>query len=555
MWPPKRFAAILLLMLPDIMATRQLKPLTRAGVASRIWLRRYRIVIAAFFAVLLLFGLPTLTIPFFTDAADYALGARTILSGGVLYRDFWEVKTPAIYFIYALAFIPFGQHLASVRVLDLVNVALAMAVIYLLGRRFFSERAGVVAAIIYGVGYLVTARYEALGETESFLALPVVLSILLYRPNAQRGANARAFLSGVMLGAAFSLKVSAVFYVFALPAMELMFADRPLRIAPAVRRLAIAAAGFLVIPAVFTIYLVAGGALRDFIDIQRLYVWPYTSQRWSPPGESYLHFALRATHDYVVNNLFLIVPAAGALVVALAGWRRKETALVALLAIASLAGVWSQGKFYAYHWLAMIFPLALLAGFAIDRVVAYVSGGSVAQRWAAYGLAGAFLVLLTPSLVSVPYEQGRQFLGVATGRVSLVDNDAHWSELFRYNHQVLDYVDANAGGDKSLFIWGDWPVIYWWADQPLVSRFIFDTPITATWGPEMWRTEMVNDLRTKSPHFIAIAHGAVQPWTNGTTKTPEERIQDMPAFRQLLAQNYTPVWGNQLFGVFERKGS
>ncbi|MGA2284967.1 MAG: glycosyltransferase family 39 protein [Dehalococcoidia bacterium] len=510
-------------------------------------------VVGAFLAVLLL-GVPTLTIPFYTDAADFALGARTILSGGVLYRDFWEVKTPAIYFIYAFAFVPFGQHMVSIRVLDVVNTALAMGAIYLLGRRFFGERAGVVAGCLYGLTYLTRAGYEGLGEVESFLALPVVAAVLLYRPNSQNRAYSRAFLSGVLLGLVFSLKLSAAFYVVALPAMEVMFAERPLRIAPPLRRLSIAAAGFLVIPAVFAVYLVAGGALRDFIDVQRLHVWPYTSLRWSPPGESFLHFGLRVTHDYFRSSLFLVVPAAGALFVALAGSRRKETALVALLAIASLAGVWSQGKFFYYHYLAMIFPLALLAGFAIDRVFGYASGPG-ARRWAAYGLAGAFLVLLTPSLLSNPYEQYRQFLGVATGTVSRADNEAHWNSLLHYNREVVDYVNTNGGGDKSLFVWGNWPIVYWWADQPLVSRFIFDTPLSATWAPDIWRSELIDDLQTREPHFIAIAHEGAQPWMTGTSKTSDERLQDYPALTQMLAQNYTPVFDNPLFGVFERRGS
>jgi len=529
---------------------------TAAKVATssrlRVWLRRYRLVCGAFLLVLLL-GLPTLIVPFSTDASIFALGARTILSGGVLYRDFWEIKSPGIYFAYALAFVPFGQHMVSVRVLDLVNTALAMGAIYLLGRRFFGERAGIFAGCLYGVTYLTRADLDGLGEAESFVALPVLLSILLYRPNSQRGADAGALLSGILLGLAFSIKVSAGFYVVALPAIELMFAERPLRVAPALKRLSIAAAGFLVIAAVFAVYLIAGGALGDFIDIQRLHVWPYTSLHWSPPGESYVHFFARATHDYVVDNLFLVVPAVGALFVALAGVRRKETALVVILAGASLLTVWSQGKFFRYHYLAMIFPLAVLSGFAIDRVIAYVGGSRfLAQRWAAYGLAGAFLVLLTPSLLSNPYDQYRHFLGNATGRLSQADNEGQWGEFFRCNHEVVDYVKANGNGDNSTFVWGLWPVIYWWVDEPLVSRFIFDTPLTATWAPEMWRSELVNDLQTHQPHFIIVAHGGVQPWMTGTSETAEERIQDYPGLKQILSQDYWPVYGNELFEVFER---
>jgi len=401
---------------------------------------------------------------------------------------------------------------------------------------------------------LTRADLEGLGEAESFMALPVVLSILLYRPGSKRRADAGAFFSGVLLGLAFSMKVSAIFYVLALPAIEIVFAERPIRIAPALKRLSIAAAGFMVIPVLFVVYLIAGGALRDFIDIQRLHVWPYTSLRWSPPGESYLHFFGRATHDYVLDNLFLVVPAAGALFVALAGSRRRETALVAILAGVSLLTVWSQGKFFRYHYLAMIFPVALLGGFAIDRVIAYVGGSRfLVQRWATYGLAGAFLVLLTPGLLSNPYGQYRHFLGAATGKLTLADNEGQWGQFYRCNHEVVDYVKTNGNGDNSTFVWGLWPVIYWWVDEPLVSRFIFDTPLTATWAPETWRNELVSDLQTHQPHFIIVAHGGVQPWMTGTSETAEERIQDYPEFKQILALEYVPVFGNELFEVFERR--
>ena len=540
------------MMLHDVATAGERTPLPRTGAALRVWLRRYRVVGGAFLIVLLL-GLPTLIVPFYTDQSVFALAARTILSGGMPYRDLWDVKSPGIYFIYTLAFLPLGQHMVSIRILDLANTALAMVAIYLLGRRFFGERAGVLAGCLYGVTYLTRAGYEGLGQTESFLALPVVLSILLYRPNASRGAGAGAFFSGVLLGLAFSLKMSAVFFVFALPAIELIFAERPLRVAPALKRLSVAAVGFLAVVAVFGVYLAAGGALRDFIDIQRLHVWPYTSLRWSPPGESYLHFLARATRDYIRDNLFLVVPAAGAAFLALAGLRRKEIVLVAIVAVASLAGVWSQGKFFDYQWLAMIFPLALLAGFAIDRVVAYVSAPGVAQRWAAYGLAGAFLVLLTPGLLANPYEQYRQFLGYATGRTSQADNEAKYTPNFSLDREMLAYVDANGGNDKSLFIWGNWPVIYWWAGQPLVSRFIYDTGLSAHWAPSSWRDELVAGLRAKPPHFIAVAGSYPQPWLTGTNQTTVEALAAYPGLSDLLAQSYQATWANNLFRVYVRK--
>jgi len=519
----------------------------------RAWLRRYWIVCGAFLLVLLL-GLPTLIVPLYTDQAVFALNARAILSGGFPYRDVWDVKSPGVYFVYVLAFVPLGQHMVSVRILDLANTALAMGAIYLLGRRLFSERAGVLASCLYGVTYLTRAGFDGLGQTESFLALPVVLSILLYRPREGGRACAGVFLSGVLMGLAFSIKFSAVFYVLALPAMEIMFGEKPRRLGPALRRLSIAGAGFLAMPAVFAVYLAAGGALHDFIDIQRLHVAPYASLHWSPPGESYLRFAARVTHEYVNSSLYLIVPAGAALFLALAGSRRRETALVALLAFASLLGVWSQGKFFPYHWLAMVFPLALLAGFAIEHIIAFYGGQrAVLQRWAAYGLAGASLVLLTPSLLSNPYEQYRHFLGFATGRVTQADNESQWGPFFRLDREMLDYVQTNGGGDNSLFIWGNWPIIYWWADQPLASRFVYDTGLSADWAPAKWRDELVADLGKSQPHFIAVAASDPQPWLTGTNKTNVELLDDYPGLSELLAIGYEAKWANDLFRIYERK--
>ena len=57
-----------------------------------------------------------LAYPFSGDQALLATGGREVLHGAVLYRDFWDVKQPAIYLFYAVGgaifgFSPFGLHL------------------------------------------------------------------------------------------------------------------------------------------------------------------------------------------------------------------------------------------------------------------------------------------------------------------------------------------------------------------------------------------------------------------------------------------------------------
>lgn len=524
-----------------------------AASALRSWGRRYWLVFGAFLLVLLL-GLPTLIVPWYTDQSIFALAARTILDGGLPYRDLWDIKPPGTYVPYVLSFLLFGEHMVSVRILDLANTFGAMIAVFLLGRRLFSERAGLLAGCLYGVTYLTRAGFDGLAQTESFLVLPLALALFLYRPAQGGRSGVRAVLSGLLLGFAFSTKFSAGFYVLALPAMEMLLGERPARVWLALMRLSLAAAGFLAVPVVFAVYLAAGGALGDFLDIQRLHVAHYTALHWAPEGESYIHFLGRATHEYMKQNLHLVVPAGVALFFALRGLRRRETAVAVLLFLAALAGVWSQGKFFPYHWLAIFFPLSLLAAHAIDRVLG-LYGKSVREPrlWAAAGLVAASLIALTPSLVGNPYDEYRHFFGYAFGRVTKEENEARYIPLLSYNHELADYIKANSGEGESFFIWGYWPVSYWWADRPLVSRFVYDSGLRATWAPEKWRSELIDSLRANPPRYIVIAHSGRQPWLVGTSDTAEEQLTAYPELNTFINQNYDEVWDIELFRLYERK--
>ncbi|MDP3769247.1 MAG: glycosyltransferase family 39 protein, partial [Dehalococcoidia bacterium] len=111
---------------------------------------RWLVLTLAGIGFLVLWGLPTIIIPLATDQVLNALGARTILDGGQLYRDYWEIKPPLVFLIYTIPFAIAGEHMEAIRVLDLINTALAMGAVFLLSRRLFNERAAVFAAGFYG---------------------------------------------------------------------------------------------------------------------------------------------------------------------------------------------------------------------------------------------------------------------------------------------------------------------------------------------------------------------------------------------------------------------
>lgn len=516
---------------------------------------RWLVLALAGVAFVLALGLPTVIIPLATDQVLYSLGARTVLDGGQLYEDLWDIKPPLIYLIYAIPFAIAGEHMEAIRVLDLLNTGLAVGAVFLLTRRFFSERAAVFAAGFYAFTYLAWTAADGLAEAESFMAAPLALAFALYVPDdARRDAGLRALAAGLLLGAAFALKGTALLFVLGLPAGELLLRrEGQWSRMGAAGRLALAAGGFLLVQAAVAVYLAGAGALDDFIDIQRHYTVDYNAYRYPPQG-SHLRFLLDATSLWVESVPFLVVPAAGALLFAL--FRPRELGAVFLLALLSLLGVvgtWWQGKMFPYHWIILIPLLAALAGSAVDQLGVLLGRLERPRAVAAWAVLGVGLLVLAFQPLLDTYDDYRNLVRFADGSLSRREVEARYYVLYEQNHQLVDYVRANGDEDDRLFIWGLWPQPYFWLDRPLVDRFVVNHGLRATWAPDSWREELIEDLTANPPRFFAVARGDNQPWLVGTSQTSDEHLRDsFPELRAFLEERYVPVLDLELFILYER---
>jgi hypothetical protein len=517
---------------------------------------RWLVLTVSGVAFLLVLGLPTIIIPFATDQVWFALGTRTILDGGQLYRDFWEHSPPLIYFLYALPFLLAGEHMEAVRVFDLINVGVAMAGVFFLGRRFFGERAGVFAAGLYAFAYLAWTVPADLGERESFMAAPLAFALALYEPDDTRpDAPLRAVLAGLLLSVPFAFKAPALLFVLALPAAELLLRrEGSWSTSGAAYRLALAALGFAVLPVALALYMVAGGVLDNFIDIERHYTVHYNAYRYPPGAASQLRFLLDGTSNFITSASFLVVPAGGAVLFAF--FRSRDARAVALLAFVTLmavAGIWWQGKMYSYHWVVLLPLLAPLAGYAVDQLGVLFARLPTPRALGAWALLAAALIVLAYPVLRDTYDDYRVLIRYADGSMSRRDVETHYYPLYVQNHQLVDYVRAHSNENDQIFVWGLWPQVYFWLDRPLVDRFVVNSGLRATWAPQSWRRELMADLTANPPRFFAVARGDRQPWLAGTTETSDEHLRDhFPELNNLLASQYRPVRDFGLFLLYER---
>ena len=88
---------------------------------------KWRLEYLALAAVLLL-GLLHLPHPLGGDQALFLVGAQRLHEGALLYRDFWDVKQPAIFLFYLLGGDLFGFHEVGIHAFELLYM-LALSVV------------------------------------------------------------------------------------------------------------------------------------------------------------------------------------------------------------------------------------------------------------------------------------------------------------------------------------------------------------------------------------------------------------------------------------------
>src|SRR5690606_6386058 len=130
-----------------------------AGDVARLSVRILRVMrrfdrwALAAAALGLILALPVLTYPLGRDQGMYANIAQAIRAGGLPFIDMWDVKPPAIYYIYAGGISLFGATTPGLRAIDLAVKPLTLFALYHLTAAFAGRRAARWAMLLFPVFY------------------------------------------------------------------------------------------------------------------------------------------------------------------------------------------------------------------------------------------------------------------------------------------------------------------------------------------------------------------------------------------------------------------
>jgi 4-amino-4-deoxy-L-arabinose transferase-like glycosyltransferase len=514
------------------------------------------------FVVSALILAPTIIYPYGRDQGIFGYAGHSILRGGVPFRDFWDPKPPALYYVYALAEALFGYSMSSVRVLDLVMQAATAAVLCAIAARLSGS-----AATAYAAGLLYALAYASRGwwnsaQPDDFLNLPAALAVLLFIRSLERDrVNGLSFLTGILAGVAFYLKypMGALLPVF----MGIILWTKGCS-ARTFAHLAAMTGGFLLIACGYALYLRVNGAWGEFFYAE--FVWPraYIRVKEAQQGiTGALHIGDIARSHFSFAGLSALALIGYAWVI---GRRSCPAAahLVALWALVALANLYLQNKFYIYHFAPLLPPLCI--GAALVVAFPFRRGGDLTLRLAA---AVAVVAAVAASLLAVnkrynfycitTYGESAKALASRVLRGKGL-GDYYMSARFTSDDfslpadiVVAGYLAKNTERDEPVFIWGYETIVYYLAQRRCASRFVHNFPLRCDWVPERFGAELLADLRRERPKYILLVGNDPAWWATGTRDDSLRSLRRYPGIERYLAENYVFEKGIEDFLIFRRR--
>lgn len=372
------------------------------------------------------------------DEAIYGSIAALMNRGGALYADGGvDNKPPGIFWVYAATFKVAGNYqMTAVHAVGLLVLLATCALLFLIARSLAGTRAGLLAALMYGI--LTAAGNPRLlaSNTELFMMLPLTASVLLM-------LRRRWLWAGALLVCAGAFRQSAAINVLLVPVAILLLEPRGRRM----RGAGLVAAGMVGALAIGAMVLAATGSLAGFWTWTVGSLYGYASTNWTPDL-----VWMRAKDSVVpfVSSMAVVWAAAIAF-----AWRWKtvsaaQQVIVGWLVV-SVPGSLAGGHLSWHYFIQVMGPLALLAAFALDRGLSRPM-----RRW----VAGAAVAGLAVPLL-------------AWGRFDLVSDPLTYdfSPPVPQHQTVAAYIASHTRPEDRVFVWGVWPALYIESDRIMASRF------------------------------------------------------------------------------------
>jgi hypothetical protein len=502
--------------------------------------------IIIFSILFFLFSYPFIFIPFGNDQAIFAYIGKIINNGAMPYRDAWDLKPPVIYYLYSLGLKIFGSSMMSLRIFDFAYFSSTLFAIYLLGSLLFNKRVGVCSGLMLGILYFFTNDFWALSQCESFMILPMILSVYLCCAGLKKYNWPMLFGSGVLLSVVFMTKLTGII-LFVPIVLYILFETYSQRgtwdIVHISSRILILIAGFFITTAIFFLWFYMRGALSDLI--YTLFV--YDAAHFRSALKLNTGYAHLSSAGFMRRYLFLLIPTLLSLLIKTNRQMRSENVLLYCWVFAAICAFFVQARYFHYHMLPVIAPLALLGSQGFLSLWSY---HALSKTVLSVKIKAVFIAVITLFLFIAIYPHLRLTYNFTKvfyyGKGTKELNDRFFTGQDGFSLSTItkaaQYIKNNSAKENSIYVWGFQPLLYFLSERQAPTRFFFSAPLIAPFNKKKneWREEFLADLKRKPPYYIIVAEDdtLVNTLMSGVNKDSRTMLGEFPELLMLLKKQY-----------------
>ncbi|MEH2325168.1 MAG: glycosyltransferase family 39 protein [Nostoc sp.] len=449
----------------------------------------------------LIIGLINLPFPFAGDQALFTIGALEMQQGKVLYRDFWDLKQPGIYYFYFLAGTLFGFNEIGIHIFELIYMMLFSIILQLTLKTYFRHQivASLVPLLTVGV-YYVVSDHRQFTQVEGLVGFPLFLCLwLTYESFNYEGKQRfiQLVLSGFMGGIVliFKLIFLPIILCFWLTVLLHSILTKHQRTKKIILEICLPIFIGIIFPIIIIFsYFASVDSLS--IVYQTFFVYPSQVVANGRFNKSKL---LSGVLWFLKNFISLVVMALVAVNVSLRNNKNLLTLLLVVWFVFGLGVIFIQIRsLWLYHYLLLFVPTGILATKGLDIL------------WERFKeLSSPIIKILVLLLFLSPFLWNFQIKTIA-----LVKNNFALTEDTRFKYQTVfrdDYASLRSEigflsqpGSLSgaIFVAGD-PSIYYLSGRTQATSL-------NAWSLELFLSEqwpqLLKELDSSKPPYIFITN-------------------------------------------------
>jgi len=505
-------------------------------------------------AVLVVWAIKYVQLPLGADQGILLWIADVIRSGGIPYRDAFDVRGPGFDYLHALILFAFGRNEWGIRVFDLLMLAVGAWMVFRIASRLAGKVAAIAAALLFLLWYA-ALDYWSSAQSDGWCAsiLAAVVALLLLGDG--RLTTWRSAFAGLLVGTCTLNKPTYAIFML-LPAVQVLSGHKYGR-AWMLSRAAAALAGFALPILLCVAWFAAHGALDDLVEVHlkwTVLMYSGIAQPWLTRVQDMIGWLL--TSKFAVA---LCLSVAG--LVFLARTRGADALMMGVWLGLALFNVVLQGKYWQYHWL-VIYPLAaVLTGIGVHALLRLAaarlttSAETGEDREATLALRTLPVTIVAVLFAAAIFTPSLEIYRWVKAEVGLTNaNEYDRMQFGPYGRgpdtfvQMARYIAAHTTEHDPVLVWGDIQGINFLSARPAPTRFAYLRALTrqrdSTYRPKYLR-EFFTYLKARPPTYVVAMD---ERWCNlrvpsGVTSEdhiafPLRCVSELPDFQRFVSEHY-----------------